>query len=515
VARGLRSALERVAFRQAVGVYVGDHDVTVSRVALSAAGPLELSSQTEPCEPDRLAEVLEGILKPIAAGRHSFRPTVSFGVPTLRAFFATKPLKETDRDEAPNVLLHEVLRSSNVNVDDMEVDLVKAQPGKKPLALLVAARRKYLAGLLAAAGRCGVRPHRTEPAPFALVRLAAARARGPRRARTVVRVFLGEAQGVAVLVSGALPLAWRAFELPRGGEAAAVCSTAKAIQIVARFRGDVGAPDAVLVHGRPDLAEVFDAEPFREALGVASRYSPEPGYDSRSVALGLALGARQGEEAFDLSRSLKPRAPFWQLFPFGDVALQAALLVCVTLFLDAKFATARNAFARVRAETAKHRWIEKVDDAKLEKEKKELGQKVEAVRNFLGTRVLWSAYTRDASDRLPESIMMKSFVGLCELDTGNRKVRPKKSFVFQLSAPIPRGEGMPPVIDDYLGALRRDALLQRDFPQIELADLKWNQPPGGGAHALADFTVTCLPGPDKPRPKAPAGGTPAKKSPEK
>ncbi len=500
MAAGFKKALEKIALRQAVGVYVGDQEVTVSRVALSLAGPVELSSQTEPYDPDHLGSVLERMLKPMTSGRRWFRPAVSVGLPTLRVFFATKPVQVTDRDSAPQVLLHEVLRSSNVNVDEMEVDMIRAQPGRKPLALLVAARRKFLSGLLSAVGRCDVRPHRTEPAPFALVRLAASTYRGPRKAKTVVRIFLGATHGVAVLVAGEIPLSWRAFELPEGSETATICSTAKAIQIVARFRGDVGAPDAVLFHGRPDLTEALNSAPFTESLGVRSQAFPGPGYDPQSIALGLAIGCQQGEEAFDLSRALKPRASIWQVFPIGDVALQAALLVCVTLFLHSKHESVQQAFRMVRSESSKHKWMDKVGDEKLEKEKKDLTLKVETIRDYLSSRILWSAYTRDVSVRLPESILLTSMSGVCELEAVKGKSKPKKSFTFKLSAPISKGQGIPREIDSFLGAIRNDAMLQRDFSVIELADLRWNQSSAGSKVAVADFTVNCLPGAGKTRP---------------
>ncbi len=50
---------------------------------------------------------------------------------------------------------------------------------------------------------------------------------------------------------------------------------------------------------------------------------------------------------------------------------------------------------------------------------------------------------------------------------------------------------MPKEIDAYLEQLRADPLMSRDFPLIEIADLKSTQSLGG--RVLADFTVKCLP----------------------
>ena len=80
----------------------------------------------------------------------------------------------------------------------------------------------------------------------------------------------------------------------------------------------------------------------------------------------MAFGARQGPEAFDLSRAIKPKPPFWEIFPVGDVAVHAALLVCATLFLGSKDAAARHSLRTVMAEVNKHGWMAKADEAKLE-----------------------------------------------------------------------------------------------------------------------------------------------------
>ena len=65
-----------------------------------------------------------------------------------------------------------MLRSSNLVIDDMNVDMIKSQPGKHPVASIIATRRKYLAPILNGLESCGVRPSQIEPVPFALLRAA-------------------------------------------------------------------------------------------------------------------------------------------------------------------------------------------------------------------------------------------------------------------------------------------------------------------------------------------------------
>ena len=72
---------------------------------------------------------------------------------------------------------------------------------------------------------------------------------------------------------------------------------------------------------------------------------------------------------------------------------------------------------------------------------------------------------------------------------------------------------MPKEIDELLDSLRGDELLHRDFPLIEVADLKRSQK-NTGAKPTVDFSVICLPKPPEPKPKA-AGGAEAKKGAKK
>ncbi len=224
---------EKLALRKAIGVYVDEDAVSVCQIALGPFGMVELVNRSEPHQPDTFATTLEELLKPLLPAQRAARTRVSIGLPALRVFFASRALSVTDRNTNANGLLHDLLKSSDVNVDDMEVDVIKAQPAKKPLAILVAGRRKYLTGLLATFEKCGVRPYRTEPAPFALLRLAATRHRAPKKARTVVRAFSARTRS---------PYWWSdncrwpgAFDLPIGAEEAAIRAAVKSIQIVARF----------------------------------------------------------------------------------------------------------------------------------------------------------------------------------------------------------------------------------------------------------------------------------------
>ncbi len=178
------------------------------------------------------------------------------------------------------------------------------------------------------------------------------------------------------------------------------------------------------------------------------------------------------EQTFDLCRMLKPKPPLWEILPFGDVALQAALLSCVTMFLSHKEASAHHAHIRITTETSKHAWMKKFDDAKLDQERKDLEARVAAVKEFLETRMRWTEYTRDAAARLPEEVVLRSFVAFNELQTG--KMKGKKSLVLKLSTPITGGKSMPHEIDDFLAR----CVVIRSCGATSRA---WNSPTSPGA----------------------------------
>ena len=91
-------------------------------------------------------------------------------------------------------------------------------------------------------------------------------------------------------------------------------------------------------------------------------------------------------------------------------------------------------------------------------------EKVEAVRTFLDSRMLWTAYTRDISARLPPNAATHL---LQRAKRAGRTVGRAKavggSFQLQGMAPLSPDGSMPREIDAFLGAIPNDPLWKRDF----------------------------------------------------
>jgi hypothetical protein len=498
----VKKLLARFTLKKAIGLFVGERDVTVCQVADTLLGPVETDCQSEPYAAEQLPDVIGRLLKPML-GRRKRRHLVAVGIPALRVFFSTRPIRNANRDTPAEALLYEVLQSPNVLIDDMAVEVIRAEPGKRQLASIVACRKKYLAGILDIVKDQGVRPFRAEPGPCAVVRAAAQQRRAPRRSKTALRVVLGNGKGLAVVMTGNLAVLWRFFNLPAGSESSAICSAIRSVQTLVGHCGIDSPVDVVLLHGRNDLRANVETDEFREQVGVPLTWCGAPELNDRGKAWGLALGclSHQAEEAFDLSRSMKPRLPLREIFPWAEVAVQVALAICMFAFLTWRCRTLDEALVPVRVEIAQRAWLEKALQAQLQKEQTDLQQKVEAIRRFAGTRIIWTEYTHDIAERLPPTATLVSFTGQCELETPGKQaaVKPKKSFVLRASALIEEDGAVPKEVDRFMTALRDDPLLMRDFPQIVCEDIKHFQP-----NVTVDpsvlFTVLCLP-------KA-AGGSP-------
>ncbi|MDG3007711.1 hypothetical protein [Paludisphaera mucosa] len=501
----MKALLTRLAVQNEIGLAIGEREIAVSQVAATPLGRVEVVQDRAAFEPGGLAEALEKLLAKHFTRRDLERARVSVGLPALRVFFSTRPIQERNLQASPEILLHEVLQSPTLIVDDMVVDLIKSKVGFRPLASIVSCHKKYLSGVLAALQSCGIVPTRAEPSPCALLREAVRRYHPPRNSRGFLRVFLGRGQGLAVLMAAPdMPLMWRPFDLPGEGEAEAVLATVASMRILGSYCGLDSEVDAVLIHGRADLGGLADelgANPGLQGLQIL--HHGGPGMDAADVATGLARGLRSGSEAFNLIRSFGGRTSFRDLFPWGQAAFQVAVLLAATSWLNVQLRAHRAEAEAVRAEDAKYPWAAKSSAEKLLGEKKMLEEKAAAIRAFVETRIPWTSYTHDLSDRLPADLTLVLFQGYQELELigGRSNGKPKRSLTLRLNAPIPRTGAMPQEIDAFLQILRDDPLLKRDFPKIELGDLRWRQ--NGVNPATADFSVACHPlesGASKPKP---------------
>jgi hypothetical protein len=500
----VKSLATKLSINKAVGLCVGEHEIAMSHVAATLKGPVEISRQCQPYAAEDITAVLEQMLASLVAGKRGRRLLVAIAIPAARVFYSTRAMRGSDNAASPESLLQKVLQSPSICIDDMIVDLMKIDFNKTPMASISACRKRYLGGLVGALKRCGMQPYRIEPSPCALVRTAVQQHPAPRKTKTLIRLFLGANQGLATIVFGNLPFTWRHFEISRSNEEMAVLSAVRTLRTLDRFFGLQLTIDTVMIHGGSEFHDRFRDEAFVKEVGARIICCDGPKFDAAEVAFGSALGClKQEPRSFDLSRSLKPRPSLMDIFPWGELALQAAMVGCVALSLFAQSMSLSDARAGAQAENARHKCLASSTRAELAKERKDLSAKVDAVREFLANRILWTEYTQDIPARMPTNATLTAFRGIVDTSKSS-KGGLKKQLMLGGSAPIAEDGRTPHEIDEFLTALRNDPLLKRDFPLVNLADIRRIQLLSE-MQPSANFTVLCTPA---AKPAAAASGDP-------
>lgn len=115
------------------------------------------------------------------------------------------------------------------------------------------------------------------------------------------------------------------------------------------------------------------------------------------------------------------------------------------------------------------------------------------MHRFLSTRVIWTDYLHNLPTRLPPNACLSNVWATCEMKSmGRKKIKRKTSQSLTLRGVtrfVNRGAA-PKEIDTFLESLRSVELLQRDFPLVQLAEIKWRRE---GESEVALFTIIALP----------------------
>ncbi len=493
----------RLPLRQTIGVAIGE-DAIVAVRASSALGPDLREKLIVPMEGDTADDGLRRALGEMAKRKTWRGLPFAIGLPPLNLFFSTRPIKSIHHNASPQVMLHEVLRSSSLNIDDMEIAMRKVQPAKQALASLVACRRKYLAPITAALGESHVGPEQVEPSPCALLRLAVMRHKTPRSAATALRVFLGEKQGIALLTARDVPLMWRAFDVHPDRLAGTLRAVYRSIVSLGRFLGVDETPGAVLVHGRPDLGSVHEGQDWKGETVKTVRFD-DPSYDPEAIALGLAIGCQPTFEGFNLAPSLRPSVKLARQVPWVMIGVEALVLAGVSFFMNDTAHDVETAIATLRMEQDSFEWVRKRTLKELTEERKQLDNRVSALAKFLGPSVSWTSCAREVSACLPATVNLTSLNGVAEYTADAAKTAGvKKSLTLQVETTIPETGIIPREVDEFVGGLRKQTTLKKALPIIEMGGLTYNSG-NRNSEPKATFTVTCKP-PEASKKAQPKGG---------
>jgi hypothetical protein len=485
---GMKSLLAKLAIRKFVGLYLGEHEVSASMIAVTPLGPVQTASVTEPCPPNELLNVIERVLQSMQGGKRR-RLQVAIGLPNSRVFFGTRPVRAAEA--TPEAMMQKLLCSANVSTDDLTIDMIKGDVEKTPTATVGACRKKYLAAVLGVLQQYRAQVVRTEPAPCALVRAAARKHRTPRRAKTLLRIFLGAEEGLAVLTVAGLPLAWRSFAMPSFSEGMTILSAARTLLSQSRYYEMSTPLDYAIVHGRADLHDRLQKEGLPTEIGVRMVWHDGPALGGEAIAYGLAVGClNQNAPAFDLSKTMKPRPLLRDIFPWGDLAWGGVLMGLMALALAHHSEKLDSAYLSVQAQCEGNKVLTaSANMTKLSQEKTELTKKLDSLHKFLDSRIMWTNHLRGISNCLPNNVELTEWQGDSPLGGGKAAAGPK-TLRLGAKAPLLANGTVPPEVRKFLNTLRNQPLLQRDFSRAEITGIRPIEAKGNKPGRV-DFTIVC------------------------
>ncbi len=482
------SFLARMGSPQAIGIHLTRSQAHGCRVAATPFGPVALARQSEPVDLERPQEAIKRLI--LGLSKRGKLP-VAIGLPVEQTFFTTRPLQVGGSEASPRVLLREALFSSSTSVDQMVVDVVKSQPGSRKLASIVSCEQELIERLVEPANELGTPQLRVEPSPCALVRRAMKYDQTHRRKNGACRVFLNSTHVLAVLTAKGQPLLWRQAKLSRGDEASTIFAVVRSLTTISEQSALEVQPDVVVIHGRSDLPRLLDIDWMREQIGLPMQWLDDPAMDDEQIAIGLAEGClNDTENSFDLAKGFQPQRSLWRSFPLRETVVNVALIAVMLVFVGYRLLLVQDAHSAASFRNAQSAMASRTIQ-ELQKEKTDLKQRVSSMQKFLDGRIVWTNYQRELAAILPEDIFMTSMQGVSKFaSTG--KSKGKKQLVLACAVSLPQIGLIPYEVDRLLNTLRAHPKLTRDFPVIELAELKQFKR-AEKDQTFAMFTLMCLP----------------------
>jgi hypothetical protein len=493
------SLLRRCAVRPSIGVAVDAERIAVSVMATTPLGRRHVFGHVQMCDGNTPQAVLERLLYPWVSkpkgGNSGARPWVRIGVPEAQVFQAVVPVTHANKNAPPSAFFLEAVQATNVRAEERIIDLLRLELNKQPLACVAAAPRAVVESLIASVTELGARIGLAEPTPAALYRAAAACLKPPRGSQLCVRFLLGDRQAIGVLAYAALPVFWHTFDLTPGEETQSILAAYSTLWMMGRHCRITLPVDTVIIHGRAEVAFGQEPETFRKRTGARLLRCARPNYDLGATAMGLALVQRLGDyTGLDLARSLKPAPSIGYIFPWGELAIQGALVGAVSLFLMGTASRADVQLKAVGVELKTFSWLKDQNQTKLDAEKHALRERFKAIDSFRKSRVAWSVPLRKIAGAAPESTIITALAGDSSVETMSRSSsgKKKKQLIINFATPMAGDGALPHEIDGFIAALRAEPTLKRHFPLIEVSGLRAS-PARRNSRPFASYSVVCLP----------------------
>jgi Tfp pilus assembly protein PilN len=478
-------------------VYFAEGRLTIAATALPPFNKRGVAPTSVPVGDVGPGKTLAAWLESHLTPRQRRRVPVCIGLGAEQTFFTSRTIDAAPEQAPSSEALLSMVGVSWIDNADAVADGTRLKLAGAAAYSIAACRRELAEDFLHSLRDCGTTNTRLVPAPWAALTLGNCKGQ-PRSWKVFIQVVLAKSGGLAVLVAHGHPLLWRRF-VSTGPDFGELISAVRHLQVHARQNLAIREIAGIAVLGPmgKDEAGKLTLEIGLTVIARDGREFDEGEY-SRLMA---ACATRDGHDSLDLLRSLRPPPTLREIFPQKLVIIMAAAIGGMGLFLQSTLWSLEGDYRSVKRQNASYNWAVKMRTGDIDTEKKALEAEVGAVENFLSTRILWSNYLRDLPTRLPRNACLTDIMGEYEMQDGSKKRQRKAKRVLTLRgmAQFANRGAAPKEIDAFLESLREVAMLKKDFPLVNLAEIKWRKE---GTQDIALFTVLAMP-PEKTTPSEP------------
>jgi Tfp pilus assembly protein PilN len=482
--------LAKLCWGRAIGVYFSGDRVSISDVGTTVKGLTTLNQQSFEVAGRSLMSVLQEYVK-----NHGGRGVpVCLGLKPEQTFFMTSGAEYEQEDQIRDKLLDQhgfrsSTERSEVVVDYFKINKTKSTPSQ--LWSIGVCKKQLAQELHSALGQSGFKNFLLRPTPWAMSVFSVKLPKKSKSWKVFVQIFLNETGGLAVLVVEKNPMCWKRFSFSESESVEKMISAIRSIFIQSAVTLARPAVDGIILRG-PN-AEQLSQKLYNE-LGIEVAVADGPGFTDSYCSYSLAMLARPKEEVqFDIFRELRAKPGIMKMFPCKIAAIIVFLAGCMAFMMWEKASRLASDYSSLKKQDSSHKWAVSKSTGDIANGRKALLTETEAVAKFLSTRIVWSDYLRDLPTRLPLNVSLSSIGATCELDQSGKNEggeKAKRSLTLRGLTLFDKGRAAPEEIEAFLNSLRKVELLKRDFPKVQLAEIKWRKQ---GKSETAMFTVIALP----------------------
>jgi len=490
------SVRDKLCWGRSVGAYLSGDRITVTEVGTTLTGRTILKQYKATVGEDGPGAALKKVLEENLSHRQRRSVPLCIGLGSEQTFFMTC-VSNLEMQQTPSLksLMETSGIGSGLESDDIVADYFKLSKLKlmgNQFWALAACRRELAQQLYSSMQDASLRNFRLQPGPLSLLAATKQSSRRSKSWKVILYVFLHATGGLVVLVINGGTVLWREFAYSPKQRLQVVNSAIRTV--LAYTAASLSNPpvDGIILQG-DKAAEL--AEEIAGDRGMQVEVIDGDGFTDVKCSYGLALSAKGNDEqkGLDLFQTLRDEPSILDMFPWKRAVSVVLMIACMGFIMWQKVMGITGEYNNFKQQNASHEWSEGQRTGEISNERKQLLTEVQAVSKFLSSRIIWSDYLRDLPTRLPMNACLSNIWAVNELKEMNKKKkgrRVKKSLTMRGVTKFDAGVVAPQEIEAFLDSLRNVELLKRDFPKVQLAEIKWRRE---GESEIAMFTVVALP----------------------